>query len=266
MTARGRAGHKRSTRTGRRGLAALGAAALALPLLGGTASAQSSPETGSFLEEGNVCTVPAPPAQFADRARILDVHKPQVDCAVAQKIAFGRNGNVYEPAADMRRDQMASLIARTLEAGGFELPAAKASQFGDVPEGSTHDDRISQLVQIGVVLGKTADRFAPAEPVRRDQMASFMVRAAEYAYMNEAGVNDELQGQTSPDYVFPFVDVLPTNPHRDSIAAGNDLIEVVQGRSATTYDPASPTRRDQMATFVIRLLDVTAIPDSTLPQ
>jgi hypothetical protein len=257
VTALTSAGHKRSARTGRRALVALGVAAMMLPLGAGAASAQS------FLEEGNVCTVPAPPAQFADRAEILSVHIAQVDCAVAQKIAFGREGNRYEPAADMRRDQMASLIARTLEAGGFTLPAAQPSQFRDVPEGSTHDDRISQLVQIGVIVGKTADIYAPAESVRRDQMASFMVRAANYAYMNEAGQNDELRGNTSPGYVFPFVDVLPTNPHRESIAAGNDLIEVVQGRSETMYDPASPTRRDQMATFVIRLLDVTAIPEST---
>lgn len=258
MTALTRAGHKRSgTRTGRRALVALTAAALALPLGAGAASAQS------FLDPANVCTVPAPPAQFADRAEILSVHVTQVDCAVAQDIAFGVGNNEYNPAGDMRRDQMASLIARTLEAGGFQLPVPQPSQFSDVPEGSTHDDRISQLVQIGVVLGKTADRFAPAEAVRRDQMASFMVRAANYAYMNEAGQNDELRGNTSPDYAFPFVDVLPTNPHRDAIAAGNDLIEVVQGRSDTMFDPASPTRRDQMATFVIRLLDVTATPDST---
>jgi hypothetical protein len=260
VTARSRAGHQRSTRTGRRGLAALGAVALALPLLGGTASAQS------FIEPGNECTVPAPPAQFADRAQILSVHAPQVDCAVAQAIALGRNGNRYEPAADMRRDQMASLIARTLEAGGFRLPAARPSQFRDVPEGSTHDDRISQLAQIGVVLGKTADRYDPAEAVRRDQMASFMVRAANYAYMDAAGNNDELRGNTTPGYVLPFTDVLATNPHRDSIAAGDDLIEVVQGRTATQFDPASPTRRDQMATFVVRLLDVTAVPESTLPK
>jgi hypothetical protein len=93
-----------------------------------------------------------------------------------------------------------------------------------------------------------------------------MVRAANYAYMNEAGKNDELRGNTSEGYTFDFVDVLPTNPHRDAIAAGEDLIEVVQGRTATQFDPASPTRRDQMATFVVRLLDVTAVPESTLPK
>jgi len=99
--------------------------------------------------------------------------------------------------------------------------------------------------------------------VRRDQMASFVVRAANFAYMNEAGVKDELRGNTSEGYVFPFVDVLPTNPHRDAIAAADDLIGVTGGRTATMYDPASSTRRDQMASFVIRLLDVTAIPEST---
>ena len=257
MTAGVNAGHQRPSRAGRRGLLALGAALTLLPLAATSASAET------FLDEANPCTTPAPPAGFADRGQILGVHLAQVDCAVAQKIAFGREGNRYEPAADMRRDQMASLIARALEAGGFTLPAPQPSRFPDVPEGSTHDDRISQLVQIGVVEGKTDGTYRPAEAVRRDQMASFMVRAANYAYMTESGQRDELRGNTSEGYVFPFVDVLPTNPHREAIAAADDLIGVTQGRSATSYDPASPTRRDQMATFVIRLLDVTALPDST---
>jgi hypothetical protein len=244
-------------RTGRRALAALGAAAMVLPLGVGTASAQE------FVEPGNLCTIPAPPAQFADRGAIAAPHIEAVDCAFAQKIVFGREGNVYEPVADMRRDQMASVIARSLEAGGFTLPAPQGTQYSDVQNGGVHADRISQLTQIGVIEGKTDGSYRPAEPVRRDQMASFVVRAANFAYMNEAGQNDELRGNTSPGYVFPFADVLPTNPHRDAIAAADDLIGVTGGRTATMYDPASSTRRDQMASFVIRLLDVTAIPEST---
>lgn len=253
MTALTSAGHKRSgSRTGRRALALLGAAALVLPLGVGTASAQE------FAEPGNLCTIPAPPAQFADRGGIAAPHIEAVDCAFAQKIVFGREGNVYQPAADMRRDQMASVIARSLEAGGFTLPAAQGTQYSDVQNGTVHADRISQLTQIGVIEGKTDGSYRPAEPVRRDQMASFVVRAANFAYEN-----DELRGNTSPGYVFPFVDVLQTNPHRDAIAAADDLIGVTGGRTATMYDPASSTRRDQMASFVIRLLDVTAIPEST---
>jgi hypothetical protein len=262
VTALTSAGHKRSgKRTGRRALAALGAAAMMLPLGVGTASAQE------FVEPGNLCTIPAPPAQFADRNRIAEVHLEAVDCAFAQRIVFGREGNMYEPKSPMRRDQMASLIARALEAGGFTLPAPQASRYNDVPEGSTHDDRISQLTQIGVIEGKTDGGYDPEESVRRDQMASFMVRAANFAYMNEAGQKDELRGNTSPDYQFMFTDVLPTNPHRDAIAAADDLIGIVQGgaegRPTTLYAPALAVPRDQMATFVIRLLDVTAIPEST---
>lgn len=253
MTALTSAGHKRSgTRTGRRALAVLGAAAIALPLLGGSASAQE------FVEPGNLCTVPAPPAPFSDRGQVAEVHLEAVDCAFAQEIVLGREGNTYQPAADMRRDQMASLIMRTLVAGGFELPAPQDSQFNDVPNGSTHDDAISMLVQIGVVEGKTATMFAPEQPVRRDQMASFMVRAANFAFEN-----DTLQGNTSQGYAFPFVDVLDSNPHFLEIAAADDLIGITSGRTANMYAPADSVRRDQMASFVIRALDVTAIPEST---
>lgn len=252
MTALNRAGRERPSRAGRRGLVALGAALTLLPLGVGSASAET------FIDPANPCTVPAPPAGFADRDQIAQVHLANVDCAVAQGIALGRNDNMYAPLAPMQRDQMASLIARTLEAGGFALPAPQETQYSDVPEGSVHDDRISQLTQIGVVQGKTDGTYAPAEPVQRDQMASFMVRAANFAYEN-----DTLQGNTSPDYAFPFVDVLPTNPHRDTIAAADDLIAVTEGRTENMYDPALSVRRDQMATFVIRLLDVTAIPEST---
>ncbi len=252
MTGLPRVGPQRSARTGRRALVTLGAALTLLPLGAGSASAQT------FLDPANVCTVPAPPAGFTDRDQVAAVHLAAVDCAVAQEIAIGRPGNVYEPKSDMRRDQMASLIARTEEAGGFALPAPQDSAYSDVPNGSVHDDRISQLTQIGVIAGKGDGTYAPADPVRRDQMASFMVRAANFAYEN-----DELRGNTSPDYVFPFIDVVPTNPHRDAIAAADDLIGVTQGRTDDMYDPELSVPRDQMATFVIRLLDVTAIPEST---
>jgi hypothetical protein len=249
------AGRKRPARVGRRGLVAVGAALTLLPLGAGSASAET------FLNDADPCTVPAPPAQFADRGEILSVHIAQVDCAFAQEIVFGRDEGgqrFYRPARDVSRGQMAAFIKRTLQAGGFTLPAPQPTRFNDVPEGSTFDDDISQLAQIGVVEGKTDGGYDPEESVRRDQMASFMVRAAEFAYEG-----DMLDGNTSPDYQFPFVDVVPTNVHRANIAAADDLIAVTQGRTENMYDPDLPVRRDQMATFVVRLLDVTAIPAST---
>ena len=224
-----------------------------LPLGAGSASAQS------FIDPANPCTVPSPPAEFADRGEILEVHLPNVDCAVAQGIAMGVDEGgqrFYRPALDIPRDQLASLMARTLEAGGYELPAPQDTGFSDVAASSVHAPAISQLKQIGVILGTSETTYAPSAPVQRDQMASLLVRAAEFAYGG-----DMLDGNvTDPP---TFVDVLPNNVHAENIAAAVRLIGVAEGKSETTYDPGAFTRRDQMASFVVRLLDVTALPDST---
>lgn len=265
MTALNRAGRERPSRAGRRGLVAVGAAITMLPFGAGSASAET------FINPLQVCTIPAPPAQFEDRDQIAEIHLPSVDCAVAQGIAMGREGNRYEPKSNMRRDQMASMIARTLEAGGFVLPEPQESEYSDVPNDSTHADAISQLTQINVVEGRLDGTYGPTEFVQRDQMASFIVGAAEYAYqVDETGLGetaDVLEGATAEGYMSPFTDVEPGHVHALAIAAAENLIGVVQGgaggQPVTQYGPQLFVPRDQMASFVVRLLDVTAIPDST---
>jgi hypothetical protein len=254
VTALDRAGRKRSVRTGRRALVAVGAALSMLPFGAGAASAQS------FIDPANPCTVSSPPADFADRGEIIPVHLPNVDCAVAQDIARGMEEDgqrFYRPARNIPRDQLASLMARALVAGGYELPAPRDTGFSDVDENSVHAPAISQLKQIGVILGTSETTYSPSEPVQRDQMASLLVRGAEFAYEG-----DELDGNvTEPPN---FVDVLPTNVHRENIFAAVRLIGVAEGRSETMYNPGDFTRRDQMASFIVRFLDVTALPDTTV--
>lgn len=248
------AGPQRSPRTGRRSLTALGAALALLPLGAGAASAQS------FIDPAAPCTVPSPPATFTDRGEIIPVHLPNVGCAVAQGIAMGveENGQrSYRPALNIPRDQLASLMARALVAGGYELPAPQDTGFSDVDESSVHAPAISQLKQIGVTVGTSETTYSPSAPIQRDQMASFLVRGAEFAYGG-----DELDGNVVEPPA--FVDVLPTNVHRENIFAAVRLIGVAEGQSETMYNPSAFTRRDQMASFIVRFLDVTARPDTTL--
>jgi hypothetical protein len=228
-----------------------------MPLGAGPASAET------FL--GEPCVDPAPEAQFADRDQIAQVHLPAVDCAVAERLVLGFDENgqrTYRPADSVPRDQLATMVANTLRAGGFELPAPRDQGFTDIGD-NVHRDNINALAQIGVVKGVTRDRYDPIAPVRRDQMASFLVQAAEFAYggdMLDGNVSEFERGDESSR----FIDVLPTNTHDQNIAAADRLIGVVTGVSDTRYAPDQSTRRDQMASFVVRLLDVTALPDSTL--
>lgn len=232
--------------TARKALIAAAAAASLMVLGTGSASAQS------FLDPADPCLGDPPPAPFSDRASIPEVHVLNVDCAASNGITRGQAGGQFNPGGVVSRGMMASFIARTLVAGGYELPAPADQGFTDI-EGSVHKDAINQLAALDITLGVTSDRYVPDEPVRRDQMASFMVRAAEFAYED-----DELDGNTTMP--FPFTDVPEGNVHRANIHAAEELIGVAQGRTDTLYAPEQSTTRAQMATFVIRLLDVTLIP------
>src|SRR3954447_14468443 len=131
-----------------RRLAAAAAAALALAVpLAGAASAQS------VIDPANPCPpgVATPAAPFGDHGSIDLTHRLNVDCAFALHIVEGVNGQ-YRPNDDMTREQMASMIARSLTAAGYTLPAA-AERFTDIGT-SPHRDNINRLAGAGIVRGE----------------------------------------------------------------------------------------------------------------
>jgi hypothetical protein len=83
----------------------------------------------------------------------------------------------YCPDEPVTRSQMASLLARA-----FTLPASTTDPFGD-DDGSPHEADIAALAAAGVTHGCAPDRFCPDQPVRRDEMASFLARALGLAPM-----------------------------------------------------------------------------------
>ena len=59
-------------------------------------------------------------------------------------------------------------------------PVAAAPSFTDVPDSNVFSDHIEWLARTEITEGcnpPTNDRFCPTDPVKRDQMASFLARA-----------------------------------------------------------------------------------------
>jgi hypothetical protein len=209
-------------------------------LAGGTAAAQSLPQT---------CADDPVDADYEDRDEIAEVHLDAVDCAtqlgIAQGLGSGQ-GEVFLPAADVRRDQMASFVARTLTEAGVELPAGGDHGFADVAADATHADAIAQLAAAGIVNGVTADAYEPSAPVRRDQMASFLIRGL--AYQAGVDVQDLQDGDT------PFIDIDADGTHGPNIAGLYNL-GITAGTTADTYTPGGNVSRQAMASFVVRSFD-----------
>jgi hypothetical protein len=195
----------------------------------------------------------APEAEPFDDVAPTNPHQANIACLTGLDLLQGRSDGRYVPELPTRRDQMASIVARMMDAmadlavdeGAIaELPAYDGTnELGDVPSDSVHVAAINRLAEAGITLGTAEGEFDPADPVTRAQMASFIARAE--AFMTGEGFPVPELDQ--------FVDV--SGVHRDNVnavaAAG-----IAVGDGVSRFHPRSPVRRDQVASFVARTLAV----------
>jgi pimeloyl-ACP methyl ester carboxylesterase len=204
---------------------------------------------------------PAPPGGeplFGDIAG--NTFEAEIVCLVLAEITRGVAEGVYSPDTDVSRQQMASFIARLIDAAGrlapdgAPLPALPAhdgtNRFVDVADDDEHVASVNRLAAAGIVLGgpggRSADHYGPALPVSRAQMASFVARALSFL-MDEALESD----------VDHFVDD-DGNVHEAAIDVVAEL-GVAVGVGDGRFDPDSAISRGQMAAFLVRGLAVLEV-------
>jgi hypothetical protein len=169
-----------------------------------------------------------------------NAHRLAVDCIAWWEITQGRGDGTFEPDAPVTRGQMATFLAAIL-AEGPGLPSSPPRAFDDVRSG-VHQPAIDALAELGIVGGFSDGTFRPGSRVTRAQMATFLVNAYEY-----------LAGDT-PRPSEPWFEDTAGSVH----AANADVLwelGVTAGTGPRTYAPRPDVRRDQMASFLARLLD-----------
>lgn len=181
-----------------------------------------------------------PAAGFDDVAR-GSLHQPAVDCVSWWGVSRGY-GAGFRPDDVVTRGQMATFLAGVVERSGGALPADPPDAFDD-DAGSVHEGRINQLAALGVVAGYGDRRFDPLRPVTRDQMATFLVRA----YEHRAGAELPLTAEHFDDD--------GASAHEAAIdkAAGAGI---AGGVAENRYAPDRQVQRGQMASFLVRTLDL----------
>ena len=196
-----------------------------------------------------VLVVSLGPAPAADATPFQDIqtsaHRESILELVERGITRGCAELAFCPGNPVTRAQMASFLVRALE-----LPAASAigmqpRMFADVAVGSTHAAAIGSLLAEGVTHGCAPDRFCPDAPVTRAQMATFLVRAR----------NLPVDGSSD------FSDVPSGSVHAAAIGA-LATSGVTRGCSAGLFCPDAAVNREQMASFLLRLLDLPPDPSS----
>ncbi len=152
---------------------------------------------------------------------------------------------VYAPTPPPSRD-----ILEACPDGG-----APSGSFDDTTA-TVHAGAIDCLSWWGVTSGITLTSYAPADGVTRDQMASFLARWID-------GVAARGDGRPLlADASLPFDDVRAGTVHARAIARLS-AVGIIQGRSATIYDPGAPVTRAETATLLRRSLEY--VQDAPLP-
>lgn len=173
---------------------------------------------------GSVYRVVAPPFGDVVQSPFID----EITWLYYAGITLGCGGGNYCPHKIVTRDQMASFLVRALP-----LPPSGTDFFTD-DNGSLHEPDINSLAAAGVTVGCAENRYCPRDPVRRDQMASFLAR-----------------GLSLPPTGTDFFTDDETSGHEDNInrvaAAGITL-----GCGGTNFCPTARTSREQMAAFLER--------------
>ncbi len=187
------------------------------------------------------------PAHLVPPDGFLDVpegsgHGRAIACLVWWRVVNGRTADAYAPREGVNRDAMAAFVARAILASGGWLPQDPPDAFRD-DDASVHEQAINQLAAVGVIGGTGGGNYSPGPVVNRGQMARFLANAAAHR-----------TGRPLPAETDFFHDDAgsPFEASINQVAAAG----ITGGRSVGAYEPAGSVTREQMASFLARLLDV----------
>ncbi len=180
-------------------------------------------------------------ADFTDVPQ-ANIFHDDVEKVFRAGITAGCGGGAYCVADSVTRGQMAVFLLKA-EHGSSYVPPACTGIFDDVAcPGNPFADWIEQLSAEGITAGCGGDNYCPDNPVRRDQMAVFLLKTENgSSYVPPACAG-----------VFEDVDC-PGNPFADWIE--QLYADGITGGCSTTpllYCPSSSNTRGQMATFLVR--------------
>ncbi len=161
-----------------------------------------------------------------------------VTTLVSNGITAGVGGGNYGVAASTLRQQMAVFLLKA-KFGICYVPPPCAGTFTDVACPSTFANWIEALAALGITGGCGGTNYCPGSPVRRDQMAVFLLKAE--------------HGSTyvPPACAGTFADVACPSTFAnwiERLAAEN----VTGGCGGGNYCPLNPNTRGQMAVFITK--------------
>ena len=176
--------------------------------------------------------------QFTDVDRSAWYHSA-VDFVVGAGLMDGVRSDAFEPAGTVTRAMITVILYRL---SGVTW-TGKASDFTDVPENIWYAQAVAWAESCGVAEGVGGGRFAPDEPVTREQLAAMLCRYAAYRGLN-----------TSAKAPSGFADWDQVSPYARTSLSWAVENGIMRGKTADTLVPGGTATRAELATMLCSCL------------
>jgi hypothetical protein len=161
---------------------------------------------------------------------------------VTNAITAGVGGGNYGVAQNTLRQQMAVFLLKA-KYGACYVPPACTGVFGDVPCPSTYANWIEALSALGITGGCGNNNFCPTAPVRRDQMAVFLLKTEHGSTYVPPGCAGVFTDVACPSLYANWIERLYAE-------------QITGGCGTGTYCPTANNTRGQMAVFIVKTFNL----------
>lgn len=165
----------------------------------------------------------------------------EIDYLYEAGVVKGTGERMYSPAANIQRGDFILMLVRA-----YGLEGEFTENFSDVPVGSYYYDAIGIAKMHGVALGIGEDRFAPNDPMTRQDMMTLVARTlSTIGKPLPAGTKTDLEAFLDWNKVSSYAEI----PVATLIKSG-----IIKGDDQGMIQPLNHTSRAEIAVVVYRLL------------
>ncbi len=179
--------------------------------------------------------------EFADMA--AHWARTSVKSLAAKHIVTGVDDRHYQPELSIKRADFATMLVRTLDWKGTDLPESGQSAFDDVEQDSYYGNAVGVAAKLGIITGYDG-KFRPNDVMTREEAATALARALPYLELEESAPGAPMfgdQGEIS-DWAAESV--------REAWSTG-----LIKGDDKGRFNPKSSLTRAQVATMMERALN-----------
>ena len=173
-----------------------------------------------------------------------DWAKEGICFVIENGLMVGTTSTTFAPKDTLTRAMLVTVLYRMAGSPAVDAP----SGFTDVADGQWYSDAIAWAAANGIVNGVGGNRFAPSEPVTREQLAAIFFRYAKA----EAPEADMLSGYPDAESVSTYA--------RDAMAwaVSTGLVTGSKEADGTYLAPQGLAAREQAAAILMRYVKANA--------